>query len=112
MTTPDRADGPKGFTLDDILRDTLKSTYIDDAYYDKLGVDLGRVAVDRGAACGRRIAKSTRRSCCTSTGCSIAGLLSAGISFTAATCVYWVPAVHDMPDPVAGRPAAASHHRI
>ena len=93
----------EGFTLDDILRDTLKSTYVDDAFYAKLRNDLVE-----WQAIGKPLSEDERQ--------SYEALVlhehwlldrrafERWYQLYSRTCVYWVPAAHDMPDPVRGDP--------
>ena len=93
----------EGFTLDDILRDTLKSTYVDDGFYAKLRNDLVE-----WQAIGKPLSEDERQ--------SYEALIlhehwlldrrafERWYQLYSRTCVYWVPAVHDMPDPVRGDP--------
>jgi 3-phenylpropionate/cinnamic acid dioxygenase small subunit len=102
MTTPKAPAGP-GITLDDILRDTLKSTYIDDAYYDKLTNDLAE-----WQSVGQPLIEAERQ--------TYEALVlhehwlldrrafESWYQLYSRNCVYWVPAVHDMPDPKRGDP--------
>lgn len=102
MTMPSVPMGD-GFTLDDILRDTLTSTYVDDAFYAKLRNDLsewqGRGAVlteqDRERYEGVILHENwllDRRA------------FETWYQLYSRQCVYWVPAINDMPDPVRGDP--------
>lgn len=93
----------EGFTLDDILRDTLKSTYVDDAFYAKLRNDLVE-----WQAVGKPLTEDERQ--------SYEALIlhehwlldrrafERWYQLYSRTCVYWVPAAQDMPDPVRGDP--------
>ena len=93
----------EGFTLDDILRDTLKSTYVDDAFYAKLRGDLGEWG-ERGAP----LTEEERQ--------RYEGLIlhehwlldrrafEKWYQLYSRTCVYWIPAAGNMPDAVRGDP--------
>jgi 3-phenylpropionate/cinnamic acid dioxygenase small subunit len=93
----------KPITLDDILRDTLTSTYIDDAYYATLRQDL-----TDWQAMGTPLTEPERQR-------HEALILhehwlldrrafEPWYQLYSRECVYWVPAAHDMPDPARGDP--------
>ena len=102
MTAPPVPMGD-GFTLDDILRDTLKSTYVDDGYYAKLRTDM-----DEWQEIGKPLNEDERQ--------RYEALVlqehwlldrrafEKWYQLFSRTCVYWVPAVHDMPDASRGDP--------
>jgi len=92
-----------GFTIDDILRDTLQSTYIDDSYYAKLRDDLGE-----WQGIGAPLSEADRQ--------VYEALIlhehwlldrrafERWYQLYSRECVYWVPAAADMPDPQRGDP--------
>ena len=92
-----------GFTLDDILRDTLKSTYVDGLFYAKLRADLvewhepGQVLSDVERQQFESLVLQEhwlldRRA------------FEKWYQLYSRECLYWVPAVQDMPDAERGDP--------
>ncbi|MCL1073862.1 aromatic-ring-hydroxylating dioxygenase subunit beta [Shewanella dokdonensis] len=86
-----------GFTLEDILRDTLESTYIDDAYYAKLRNDM-----QEWEGCGT-VLNNEERHAYESLILHENWLLDRRAfekwyQLYSRECVYWVPAVGDLPD--------------
>ena len=96
-------DATRRLTLEDILRDTLKSTYIDDAFYDKLSVDM-----KEWEAVGVPLSEPDRQ--------TYEALVlhehwlldrrefEAWYQLYSRNCVYWVPATRDLSDPAKANP--------
>ncbi|MGY4309685.1 3-phenylpropionate/cinnamic acid dioxygenase small subunit [Bradyrhizobium sp. USDA 4369] len=92
-----------GFTLKDILRDSLESTYVDDAYYARLRRDL-----DEWQAIGTPLTEAERQ--------RYEALIlhehwlldrrafERWYQLYSRQCLYWVPAAGDMPDAARGDP--------
>jgi 3-phenylpropionate/cinnamic acid dioxygenase small subunit len=93
----------ESFTIGDILRDTLESTYIDDSYYAKLRDDL-----DDWQKIGAPLNETDRQ--------AYEGLIlhehwlldrrafERWYQLYSRQCVYWIPAAADMPDSRRGDP--------
>jgi 3-phenylpropionate/cinnamic acid dioxygenase small subunit len=93
----------KGFTLDDILRDTLTSTYVNDTYYQKLRRDLAEWK-GRGVPLTEDERQRYESLIVHEHWLLDRRAFEEWYQLYSRECVYWVPAVHDMPDPVRGDP--------
>lgn len=102
MTMPSVPMG-EGFTLDDILRDTLTSTYVDDAFYAKLRNDLSEWQ-GRGAVLTEQDRERYESLILHENWLLDRRAFEKWYQLYSRQCVYWVPAINDMPDPVRGDP--------
>lgn len=92
-----------GFTLEDILRDTLDSTYIDDAYYAKLRNDM--VEWDGKGTLLSEAERHIYEALITEENWLLdRRAFERWYQLYSRKCVYWVPAVGDLPDPVRADP--------
>ena len=92
-----------GFTLEDILRDTLDSTYIDDAYYAKLRQDM--VEWEGRATLLNEAERQTYESLIVQENWLLdRRAFEKWYQLYSRQCVYWVPAVGDLPDPARSDP--------
>ncbi len=93
----------KGFTLDDILRDTLTSTYVDRAFYAKLRNDLVEWQ-ERGQPLTEVERQQFEAVILHEHWLLDQRAFEKWYQLYSRECLYWVPAVQDMPDPERGDP--------
>ena len=94
----------KGFTLDDILRDTLQSTYVDDAFYAGLRDDLAEWQQGVGVPLSEAERQTYEALVLQENWLLDRRAFELWYQLYTRECVYWVPAIGDMPDPATGDP--------
>lgn len=92
-----------GFTLEDILRDTLNSTYINDDYYARLRHDMVEWE-GRGTVLNEAERQTYESLILHENWLLDRRAFEKWYQLYSRECVYWVPAVGDLPDPVRSDP--------